>query len=184
MPTKEEKEKLISYIKKYKTIFGIDNKLFEENNAYFSEQIIQSAKQNGLPTKQSLPLTLKWMQEGLSSYIQELQNSTTTASFQFVTYFQQILEAFSLPDTALKSKQDLYKYLLKQTLEKPDKPVVIPSGYKGHSITFVIYKDTLICVNRGKFILNNQESTESWGSIRNSQVEKKLIKNKDYGGQK
>lgn len=177
----KHQEELSSYVRKYKNIFGIDyDPIFVQNAQTFTREIMEAAEKNGLLATSALPLTLAWMQEGLSQYIRELEKNSSQAQHdtgEFIAYFKRILEAFSLPQNTINSPDKLSKYILSQI--KAGKPVVIPSAYTGHSITFAIYKNKLICINRGRFILNNQEPDESWASVHNDAVSKDT--SKEYG---
>lgn len=174
-------QELISYVKKYKNIFGIDyDPIFSENEGIFHEIISPPIVVNGLPAESALSLTLKWMKEGLSKYIAELKKNNKQAQHDtdaFINYFEKIFQAFNLPSDKITSKEKLSEYILGKIRCK--NPVIIPSAYKGHSITFAIYKNKLICVNRGRFILNNTERDSSWGSVKNTTVKKDA--DQEYG---
>lgn len=177
----KSQQELISYVKKYKNIFGIDyDPIFTQNLQTFNSTIMEAAEINGLPAITAVPLTLAWMKEGLSQYIEELKKNNSQTQHdtdEFIAYFKTILEAFSFPSKTIKSQVKLSTYILRQI--KDGKPAVIPSAYTGHSITFAIYKNKLICINRGRFILNNKEPDESWASVNNDAVSKDT--SKEYG---
>ena len=179
LPTKGQKNQsfdLTDYLRRYKNIFGIDPEFFMENLELFSKEIIQASKARGMPASSSLTSTLTWMTDGLTKYIDYLQRNN--AQPEFITYFKKILEAFKLPLTGTNTidRNKLSANIVTKIIAGA--PVIIPSGYTGHSITFGIYDGKLICINRGRFILNNKEDQLSWASVKHNRTKDH---NEEYG---